>query len=66
MSCRNCPSCLNRGCISCIERVYIFSSLTPEELHEITRTITKENMRRVKTYIEGHKAEKLFIPRGKG
>lgn len=62
MSCRNCPSCLNRGCIRCIERVSIFSSLTPEELHEITRTITQRKYEKGENiYIEGHKAEKLFI-----
>ncbi|NLZ49017.1 MAG: Crp/Fnr family transcriptional regulator [Clostridiales bacterium] len=62
MNCRNCSSCINKGCISCIERVSIFASLTPEEAIDVTSTITQRRYEKGENiYLEGDKAEKLFI-----
>lgn len=62
MNCRNCSNCTGKSCISCIERVSIFSSLTTEEILEITRTITQRKYGKGESiYLEGHKGEKLFI-----
>lgn len=62
MSCKDCSNCIYKSGKSCIERVSIFSSLTPEEVLEVTTTITQRKYDKGEIiYLEGENVEKLFI-----
>jgi CRP/FNR family transcriptional regulator, anaerobic regulatory protein len=62
MKCLHCCHGSDKNEKSCIERVPIFSSLSIEEMFEISMTITQREYEKGEViYLEGEHAEKLFI-----
>lgn len=62
MQCKHCSHGKNNNEKSCIEMVPIFSSLSIEEMLEISLTITQREYGKSEViYLEGEQSEKLFI-----
>lgn len=62
MKCHHCSSTKEGNEKSCIEKVPIFSSLTPEEMVQVSVTTMHRQYRKGETiYLEGELSEKLFI-----
>ena len=62
MKCHHCSDPKEGNEKSCIERVPIFSSLTPEEMLEVSTTTTHRQYKKGEIiYLEGELSEKLFI-----
>jgi CRP/FNR family transcriptional regulator len=62
MQCQHCSHSTDKNQKSCIEIVPIFSSLTSEEVIEVSMTIIQREYEKGETiYLEGEDSEKLFI-----
>jgi CRP/FNR family transcriptional regulator, anaerobic regulatory protein len=62
MECKHCSHGSGKNEKSCIEKVPIFSSLSVEEMLEVSMTTTQREYEKGETiYLEGENVEKLFI-----